>query len=91
MELQDVLQAILDKAGDKKFYIDVEIQKDDGEICGGSIRLCKVYEADAISPSKEYKDDRAGTVTIHERDETKTEVKPSIAKSIKSKLNIKGV
>jgi hypothetical protein len=85
MELIDVLQAILDKAGNKDYYIDVSVDKEDGEICGACIRLSEVSNN---MPEAIQSDDRAGKVTMHETDRAETTVKPSVAKSIKDKLKI---
>ena len=92
MELIDVLQAILDKAGNKGFYIEGSVDKEDGEIRGASIRLCKAYKPEgkevAVSPS--YDNDRAGTVNIRETEETETTVSKSKAAEIKKNLKIGG-
>jgi hypothetical protein len=92
MELIDVLQAILDKAGNKEFYIEGSIDKEDGEIRGASIRLCKVYKPEVAKEAgpTSYDNDRAGTVNIRETKETETTVSKSKAAEIKKNLKIGG-
>ena len=90
MELMDVLQAILDKAGNKDFTIDASVDKEDGEIRGARISLYKVYKPTGKEPVavESSGNDNAGKVNITENETKKTTASKSKAADIKSKLKI---
>ena len=92
MELIDVLQAILDKAGNKDFTIDASVDREDGEVRGARISLYKIYkptgEAKDATPLSD--DKSAGKVNITETEMKKSSpaVSKSTAQEIKAKLKI---
>jgi len=92
MELIDVLQEILDKAGNKDFTIDASVEREDGDIRGARISLYKVYKPqEGEKTAAPMSDDRnAGKVNITETETKKSSpaVSKSKAQAIKEKLNI---
>lgn len=95
MELTDVLQAILDKAGDKDYYVSARIETEGGEVKSISVSLELIEKPKKNSEGKDVMSsypgpERAGKVDITEIDRTTKSEKPGKDRmsEVKEKINI---
>lgn len=91
MEIKEVLQTILDNAGNKGYCVEASVDTKDGKIDRISVYFSAVkkQEENTVIAKESYDKDRSGKIEIRETDSTVTETK-SKADKIKGKLKIMG-